>query len=107
MFVAPLTVRNYQLKQAASRYAGNSLVLGLVDAHRPQNPTRKAALEEVNEWRNAIAHQDFTAAMLSAGRPTLTLAQVQTWRKACDGLARSFNDVMRGHVQTMTGTVPW
>src|SRR6516162_7368207 len=40
-----------------------------VDAHRPQNPTRKAALEEMNDWRNAIAHQDFPAAMLRAGRP--------------------------------------
>jgi hypothetical protein len=79
----------------------------LVDAHRPQNPARKAALEELNGWRNAIAHQDFPAAMLKAGRPSLTLAQVQTWRKACDGLVRSFEEVMHGHLLTLTGTVPW
>ena len=78
-----------------------------VDIHRPQNPTRKAALEEMNEWRNAIAHQDFTTAMMRAGRLTLTLAQVQTWRKACDGLARSFDDVLRSHIQTLTGSIPW
>lgn len=79
----------------------------LVDAHKVQNPTRKAVLEEMNDWRNAIAHQDFTTAMLKAGRPNLTLAQVQTWRKACDGLARSFDEVLRQHLQTLTSLVPW
>src|SRR5262245_31963645 len=79
----------------------------LVEAHRPQNPARRAALEELNTWRNAIAHQDFPAALLRAGRPSLTLAQVQAWRRACDGLARSFDDVLRNHLQTLTGTLPW
>src|SRR5204863_6931974 len=79
----------------------------LVDVHRPQNLARKVALEEMNEWRNAIAHQDFAASMLKAGRPGLTLAQVQTWRKACDGLARSFEEVLRRHLHILTGAVPW
>ncbi len=79
----------------------------LVDVDRPQNPARKIALEELNDWRNAIAHQDFPAAMLKAGRPSLTLAQVQTWRKACDGLTRSFDNVLHSHLQTLTGAVPW
>jgi hypothetical protein len=79
----------------------------LVEAHRPQNLARKVALVEMNDWRNAIAHHDFTAAMLKAGRPQLTWAQVQAWRKACDGLARSFDDVLRNHLQTLTGAVPW
>jgi hypothetical protein len=35
------------------------------------------------------------------------LAQVQAWRKACDGLARSFEDVLGGHLQRLTGIVPW
>jgi hypothetical protein len=78
-----------------------------VDAHHPANPARKAALDEMSEWRNAIAHQDFPAAMLRAGRPSLTLAQVQTWRKACDGLARAFALVLRDHLQSLTGSAPW
>ena len=78
-----------------------------VDARRPETPARRAALEELNSWRNAIAHQDFTAAMLSSGRPSLRLAQVRGWRKACDGLARSFDEVLRDHLQTLTGVVPW
>jgi hypothetical protein len=79
----------------------------LVEAHRPRNPARKAALEELNDWRNAIAHHSFPASMLRGGRPHLTLAQVQVWRKACDGLARSFEDVLRGHLHILTGAVPW
>jgi hypothetical protein len=35
-----------------------------VGAHHPQNPARKAALEEMNDWRNAIAHHDFLPSML-------------------------------------------
>jgi hypothetical protein len=78
-----------------------------VDTHRPENPARRAALEELNVWRNAIAHQDFSASMLRAGRPNLTLAQVRLWRKACDGLARSFDDVLRDHLRVLTGSTPW
>ncbi len=79
----------------------------LVDAHRAQNPQRRAALEELNLWRNAIAHQDFAPTMLRAGRPVLHLAQVQAWRKACDGLARSFDEVLAAHIRRLTGTLPW
>jgi hypothetical protein len=79
----------------------------LVEAHRPPNLTRKAALEEMTAWRNAIAHQTFTTSMLKAGRPHLTLVQVQTWRKACEELARSFDDVLRDHLRTLTGASPW
>jgi len=79
----------------------------VVNAQRPQNAARRVALEEINDWRNAIAHQDFTASMLKAGRPSLTLAQVQAWRKACDGLARSFDAVLGAHLQTLRSAIPW
>jgi hypothetical protein len=78
-----------------------------VDVDHPRNPRRKALLEELNGWRNAIAHQSFTAAMLKGGRPVLPLSRVQRWRKACDGLARSFDRVMRAHLLTITGVTPW
>ena len=64
-------------------------------------------LEQLNAWRNAIAHQDFPAAMLRGGRPALSLAQVQVWRKACDALARSFDEVMRIHLLGLIGRTPW
>lgn len=79
----------------------------MVDGYRPQNPHRRDLLEELNEWRNAIAHQDFAPAMLRGGRPILQLVQVQGWRKACDSLARSFDGVLYGHISSKTGTVPW
>ena len=77
------------------------------DAHRSPNAVRRTALEELHAWRNAIAHQDFLAWMLKAGQPNLTMGQVQTWRKACEGLARSFDHVLHGHLQTLTGIAPW
>jgi hypothetical protein len=79
----------------------------MVDVHRPENPARRVALEELSEWRNAIAHQDFSPAMLKAGRPNLALAQVRVWRKACDGLARSFDEVLRDHLRALIGSAPW
>lgn len=78
-----------------------------VDAHRPNNPTRRELLELLNEWRNAIAHQDFAPAMLRGGRPALQLAQVQGWRKACEVLAPSFDEVMHAHIWAKTGIAPW
>lgn len=78
----------------------------LVDAHRLGNPTRRAALDELNEWRNAVAHQDFRPSMLTAGRVNLGLAQVRTWRRACVRLARSFDDVLHNQLTIFTGHLP-
>lgn len=78
-----------------------------VDADHPRNPQRKALLEDLNRWRNAIAHNDFTPAMLRGGRPRLPLADVQEWRRACDGLARSFDKVLRAHLLQLNGRAPW
>jgi len=78
-----------------------------VDAYHARNPLRKGRLGELNGWRNAIAHQSFAQSMLRGGRVVLLLSQVQGWRKACDGLARSFDRVMRGHLLTITGVAPW
>src|SRR5262249_27097222 len=78
-----------------------------VDADHPRNPQRRLALEDLNRWRNAIAHSAFTPAMYRGGRPSLPLSQVQDWRRACDGLARSFDNVMRAQLLSVTGAAPW
>jgi hypothetical protein len=78
-----------------------------VDVDHPRNPRRKVLLEELNGWRNAIAHQSFTPAMLKGGSAVLPLSRVQRWRTACAGLARSFDHVMRAHLLKITGVVPW
>jgi len=77
-----------------------------VDEDDPKNDRKRQLLEELNQWRNAIAHQDFDPATLR-GTTTLRLLKVQEWRKACDRLALSFDNVMRNHLMTITGKSPW
>jgi hypothetical protein len=78
-----------------------------VQADHPRNPQRRRVLETLNRWRNAIAHNAFAPDMYKGSRPSLHLAEVQDWRRACDGLARSFDNVMRAHLLSATGTAPW
>ena len=77
-----------------------------VDADDFRNPNRKRALEELNKWRNAIAHQDFDPSVLG-GRTALQLHEVKAWRRACDGLGQSFDNILHAHLQLMTGVPPW
>jgi hypothetical protein len=77
-----------------------------VDTLDVRNPARRAYLEELNTWRNAIAHQDFDPTLLG-GTQTLTLARVRGWRSACNGLAESFDEVMRQYISAMIGSTPW
>jgi hypothetical protein len=79
----------------------------LVDANHTKNLARKAALEELNEWRNAVAHHDYSPSMMLAGHLQLKLGHVRNWRASCDGLARSFVDVMQSHLRKILGYAPW
>lgn len=74
--------------------------------HDARNADRKMALELLNEWRNAIAHQDFDSNKLG-GTTILHLTQVRRWRNACHELAHSFNDVMSQHITSILGVSPW
>jgi HEPN superfamily RiboL-PSP-like protein len=70
------------------------------------NQARRGQLDELNLWRNAIAHQDFDPAKL--GRTTvLRLQRVRKWRRACDQLANAFEEVMRSHLHAVNGSSPW
>jgi len=73
--------------------------------HR-RNESYLVAIEEMNGWRNAIAHQDFDPAKLKS-RTVLRLRQVQYWRNACTKLALAFDDVMRSHLHQVNGIYPW
>jgi hypothetical protein len=59
-------------------------------------------LESLNEWRNAIVHQDFTSPNLGA---TINLRSVQVgqWRTSCNRLARAMDEVIGRHLQLLTG----
>jgi hypothetical protein len=78
-----------------------------VAADHPRNPQRRRALETLNRWRNAIAHSAFRPDMYRGGRPSLHLSEVQDWRRACDGLARSFDRVLHAYLLSATGVAPW
>jgi hypothetical protein len=77
-----------------------------VNAADARNAQRRILLEELNEWRNAIAHQDFDPAKLG-GTTTLGLAQVRGWRAACHALALSFDAVLRDYILQALGAPPW
>lgn len=77
-----------------------------VIASNPRIQARRAELEALNRWRNAIAHQDFDPAAL-AGRTELQLADVRRWRATCNALARQFDAAVARHLATILGTAPW
>lgn len=70
------------------------------------NKAAMKELEVLNNWRNAIAHQDFTKVSPGAP-PNLTLNQVRRWRKLCNRLARTFDRVMRTYLGNLIGGPPW
>jgi hypothetical protein len=63
-------------------------------------------LDLLNEWRNAIAHQDF-ASLRRRGLLNLRLATVRQWRISCNRLAEAMDTVMGRHLLTVTGASPW
>jgi hypothetical protein len=77
-----------------------------VKTHHAHNERRHDMLEGLNAWRNAIAHQDFDPAKLG-GTTVLRLAGVTAWRSGLNGLAASFDHVMREYLQGLLGAQPW
>jgi hypothetical protein len=69
-----------------------------------RNIARKDRLEELNEWRNAIAHQDFARV---GGRDRLHLGSVRGWRAACGALAICFDRAVGLHLGRLVGRAPW
>jgi hypothetical protein len=63
----------------------------------------KDLLDELNKWRNAIAHQDFTE--LSGER--LTLAKIKAWRRACNRTAILLDDLLGDAIHQIVGARPW
>jgi hypothetical protein len=67
-------------------------------------PRKMRSLEDLNSWRNAIAHGDFTGV---GGLNRLRLQEVRAWRSTCSGLARVFDVVLYDHLSAMIGSAPW
>jgi len=77
-----------------------------VESQDSRNEQRQTVLTRINNWRNAIAHQDFVASELG-GTTTVMLKQARGWRRTCNCLARAFDEVMRLHLQSLLGASPW
>jgi hypothetical protein len=71
-----------------------------------RNERRRELLQELIDWRNAIAHQDFDP-VAPGGIPTLHLAQVRAWRSAVNALARHFDQAMYNYLRALLGSAPW
>lgn len=72
---------------------------------------RQRTLEQLNIWRNAIAHQDFdfTAHQreMLGHRTRVGLTEARAFRCACDQLAISVDNVLARHLAPIVGERPW
>jgi hypothetical protein len=71
-----------------------------------RNDRRRELLQELIDWRNAIAHQDFNP-IAAGGNPVLHLATVRGWRRALNALARHFDLAMYNYLSTLLPAPPW
>jgi hypothetical protein len=75
-----------------------------------RNAARQRKLEQLNIWRNAIAHQNFALKGDDLKKVRLTerkLRYIKLWRSACNGLAINFDRAVRDHLTSLTGAAPW
>lgn len=75
-----------------------------VSKRHPRTRNRKRHLEDLNEWRNAIAHDDFSRIAVGGA---LHLRRVRTWRNACEKLAISIDEAIFDHLRQLNGFDPW
>jgi hypothetical protein len=77
-----------------------------VHAASPRSEQRQKKLEQLNLWRNEVAHHDFDKPRLG-GRRECTLSEVREWRRACNALALDFDRAARAYLIGVTGQAPW
>jgi hypothetical protein len=68
-----------------------------------RNRQRREKLDQLNEWRNAIAHHDIASRRSSLTPREVTLDACKDWRSALNGLALSCDRVLAAHLQTLLG----
>ena len=75
-----------------------------------RNRPRRERLDQLNVWRNAIAHQ---ALPLSSGNAAKaagtarTLRWTRVWRANCSALARQLDSFVKVKLTAMLGSPPW
>ncbi len=76
----------------------------------PRNRDRLLRLQELNAWRNAIAHQDLKPGPGQVATVTgrrRTLKDVHSWRANCSALAQQIDSVVGLRLLSVTGCRPW
>ena len=71
-----------------------------------RNHRRRVMLQELIDWRNAIAHHDFDR-VASDGNTSLQLVKVRGWLSAVNNLAYQFDRTMYHYLHTLLGRAPW
>jgi hypothetical protein len=75
-----------------------------------RNKDRQKRLEQLNVWRNGVAHQSFDwgkEQLKTVGKTKATLVYIRRWRAACEALSAQFDEVVHDHLVAITGTPPW
>jgi hypothetical protein len=76
----------------------------------PRTAARRRRLEQLNVWRNAVAHRDFH---LSAGAQVLvsgtnrSLAFARSSRRCCAAVARQMDGVVKSRLTAALNRSPW
>jgi hypothetical protein len=80
-----------------------------MDAHHGLNAGRRAHLQNLNTWRNAIAHHDIDEKLaLGVLQPDrITLHTCRRWRSALNGLALSADYVVAEQCVALGSLRPW
>ena len=75
-----------------------------------RNGQRQRRLDQLNAWRNAIAHQAFPLSAENARRVAgtgRTLAWARLWRRDCSSLARQLDELAGLRLAELVERQPW
>lgn len=78
-----------------------------VRAADKRNQRRQEKLENLNDWRNAIAHHDIAAKQGQLVPGHIKLSVCRNWQGALDSLAYSIDVVVSRQVEALVGSRPW
>ena len=85
------------------------VVAPLVKGQTNAQKKRQAKLEQLNIWRNQIAHSDALTAdeLAKVGSTKPTLQNARRWRSACEQLAVRFDAVLADYIENLVQQKPW
>lgn len=92
---------NPNLQNLKNDFERFGIALNLAAAD-PGNSVRLQHLAELNKWRNIAAHHGVVP---STGLPSL--ADLQSWRNSCNGLAASLDGVIYNRLRRILRRAPW